>query len=900
MDTNKRIPPKLGVRFLLWFLKKDLAEEVEGDLEEQFYKQLHKTTPFRAKLNYWYQVFNYLRPFAIRNLNLLHLNPFFMYRNYFKIAIRNLSKNSIFSAIHILGLAIGAAACLLIFQYIHFERSYDQFHEQAENIYRVPIRYSEGFGNFPKTASNHPGLGPAMQADFPEVQSFTRFFHPKNMGFKLALSSTNEAGRRVNSTEDKTYLADSTFFHIFSFPFLAGDRRTALNQPGSIVLSASMAKKYFGEEDPIDKVLRLNGRGELTVTGVFKDVPENSHLDFNALISFNTVFSRISPGNLWIWPEFYTYVLLKPGTAPETVEAKFPAFTKRYMAEIHEEHNFQTYFSLQPLSDIHLKTDCSNEPSVPGSERMVYFLSILGVFILIIAWVNYINLSTSRSIERAKEVGIRKVVGAHKGQLRGQFLMEAILLNGLGMLLGLLLARIFLPNFTKLVGKDIGDSLLNVGLLAQPLFWLILLGSIILGGVIAGIYPAMVLSSFRPVQVLKGRFHKSSQGVSFRKVLVGFQFVLSILLIAATLLVTQQLTYMNKKELGYNKEQILVLKAPLIRDSTTTLKIGVFNSELLQYPMINSITKSSEIPGKLISFRGETRKAGLDKEANIPAYYNNIDHQFLPTFNIPLVAGKNFALSDSSTIFNADNNKVLINEKLAESFGYQTPDEAIGEDIKFKLGPIDHQAKIIGIVKNYHQRSLKEAYDPILYYYPTYDNSTYYSLNINTTDWSETIALVEKKYRETFVNNSFEYFFLDEFFDRQYRADQQFSKVCKLMAGLAIFVACLGFFGLSALILIQRTKEIGIRRILGANSSGIMLLVTKDFMIMLALAKLIAIPLIIYFGRQWLNNFAFNTGLGWQVFTFPVLFLLLIVFTIVGVQIYRTSVLNPIHSLRHE
>lgn len=822
--------------------------------------------------------------------------------NYLKIAFRNLSKNKMLSVIHILGLAIGTAACLLIFQYVHFERSYDRFHEQAENIYRVPIRYSEGFGAFPKLASNHPGLGPAMKEDFPEVADYTRILHPSNIGAKSALEYQNEAGQRISASEEKIYLSDSSFFNIFSYPFIAGDRSTALSQPGSIVMSASLARKYFGAEDPIGKTLKLDGGGpsKVTVTGVIEDLPGNSHLDFTALLSANSFFDNIGPNNLWIWPEFYTYVLLKPGSDPAALEAKFPTFTEKYMSEIHKEHKFQTYFFLQPLQDIHLKTDCANEPTVAGNERTVYFLTLLGVFILVIAWVNYINLSTSRSIERAKEVGVRKTVGANKQQLVGQFLTEAILLNGVGILFGLFLAKVFLGRFTGVVGKEIGDSLLNPNLVSEPMFWIILIGSILLGGLFSGLYPATVLSSFRPVQVLKGRYHKTTQGVSFRKMLVGFQFILSILLIAATLLVSRQLRYMSKKELGYNKEQIVVVKAPMVKDSITFSKSGILATELGQLPMVSSLAKTSEIPGKLISFRSETRKNGLDKEANSSTFIYQIDHQFLSTFDIPLAAGANFQLADSTNIFTSDNNKVLVNEALANSYGFQTADEAVGQDIKFKFGPREHKAKIIGVVKNYHQRSLKEDYDPILYYYPTFTNWNYYALNINTTDWQGAITTLEEKQKEIFADNAFEYFFLDEYFDRQYRAEQQFSKVCQLIAGLAIFVAFLGFFGLSTLILTQRTKEIGIRTILGANTLNILLLISKDFVKMLVIANVVALPLIIYFGNNWLANFAFNIGLGWQVFVFPIVGLLAIVFLIISLQLYRTAVLSPIHSLRSE
>ena len=878
-----------------------MTEEVLGDLEEKYYQTIKRKSITKAKWNYWYQTLNYLRPFALKNNRITHLIQHIMYSNYFKIAFRTLSRNKVFAFIHILGLTIGTAACLLIMQYVYFEKSYDTFHENAENIYRVPIEYSKGFGAFPKTAATHPALGPAMKADFPEVEDFARLFHPANMGMKLAFSYTGKPGQRVSAAEDKIYFADSSFFNIFSFPFKLGDPKTALSAPNTVVLSATMAKKYFGNENPIGKTINANGRAELTVSGVFEDIPDNSHINFNGLISFHTFFGRpFGPTSAWLWPEFYTYVLLKPESNPKAIAARFPKFTKKYMASIHKEHNFQTYFSLQPLLDIHLKSECANEIVATGSERTVSFLSLLALFILIIAWVNYINLSTSKAIERAKEVGVRKVVGAEKKQLIGQFLVEATLLNGVSIILGVLLANIFLPQFAQLTGKNIGNALLNSQLLSQPIFWLILLGVTLLGGLLSGFYPAIVLSAFRPVQVLKGYLHKSKQTVSLRKALVSFQFILSIVLIAGTLLITNQLSFMANKELGYEKDQVLVIKSPLITDSTTTLKTTALKTELLQYPAITSFTKSTEVPGKLIALRSESRKEGLDKEANISMHLKSIDDQFLSTFNIPLVAGRNFTETERSNPFDSDNTKILLNEILATRLGFRNPEDALGKSILFKLGPEDRKAQVIGVVKNYHQRSLKEDYDPILYLHPSYDPWKYYSLNIQTEDWGETIAMIEKKYEATFAGNSFEYFFLDDFFDRQYRAEQQFGKVCQLIAALAIFVACLGFFGLSTLLLAQRRKEIGIRKILGASPQRILLLVSKDFIYMLLMANVIAVPIIFYFGRQWLNNFAFNTGLSWPIFVLPILFLLSIVFVIVGIQMYRTAILNPIISLRNE
>ena len=823
-----------------------------------------------------------------------------MLKNHFIIAFRNLFKNKIISFIHILGLTIGTAACLLIFQYIHFERSYDRFLERAEDIYRVPIRYSEGFGVHPRTASNHPGLGPAMKADFPEVETYTRILHPSNIGSNINLSHKNEAGQQFSSSEDKIYLSDSSFFELFSFPLIDGDPATALSKPNTIAISASTAKKYFGQEDPMGKELLLNQNRPLTVTAVFEDLPFNSHLELDGLLAANSFFNSIGPKNLWIWPEFHTYVRLVPGTDPIIIENRFPAFTDRNLAAIHRELNFQTYFSLQPIVDIHLKTECANEITTPGSERMIYFLTLLGIFILIIAWINYINLSTSRSLERAKEVGVRRVIGAQKNQLVGQFLSEAIILNALGIFFGIILAKALLPVFTDLVGKEIGDSLLNSGLITKPIFWLLLIGGSIMGGFISGFYPSLVLAAFQPVDAIKDNLHPSSKTVFFRKLLVGFQFVLSILLISATILVMRQLSYMSNKELGYSKDQILVIRAPTVFDSITFTRSGILADKLEKLPQIAGMTKSSEIPGKVISFRNDVKR--MDRQSDVTQNSNimRIDDQFLPTYDMKLIAGRNFEKSDSTELYKTEHNKIMVNETAVSNLGYHSPDEIISRKLRFKVGQNNYIGEVIGVFKDYHQRSVKEAYDPILYYYPTFTVWNYFSIKVGSENTKEVLAEVEKTYKSLFPDSPFNYFFLDEFFDRQYRADQQFSKVCLVITGLAIFVACLGFFALSTLLLIRRAKEIGIRKILGAQPASILLLVTKDFISMLLVANLISIPVIIYFGQQWLNNFAFSVSLSWEIFVLPLAFLLLIVITLVGIQVYRTSVLNPIKAIRSE
>lgn len=891
-------PPVWATKFLRWYCNPAYQDEIEGDLLELYERRVKTIGKTQANLLYILNILSFIRAYTLSRRNKsFTTNHLTMFRNYFKIAIRSLSKNQFFSAIHILGLAIGIAACLLILQYVNFERSYDQYHENASDIYRVPIEYSEGFSDIPKLASNHPALGPALKKDFPEVKEFARVVKHSIFVQDPVFSYRDSTGRDVTSSGDKLYLADSSFLPIFSLPFIAGDPSTALSKPLSIVISASTARKYFGNENPIGKSLIGNGIDPLQVTGVFEDVPSNSHIKFDILLSFITL------GNIdaiWVWPEYYTYVLLEPGTDPKQLEAKFPAFIDRYMTEIHKEHKFQSYFSLQPITDIHLKSDCGNEPEVHGKGRIVYFLTLIAIFILLIAWINYVNLSTSKSIERAQEVGVRKVAGASRTQLVWQFLLEAVMINGLGTVLGVLLASTFLPYFGRLTGTDIGKSLFETGLLTNVVFWISLVAAILVGGLLSGFYPALVLSSFRPVNVLKGKLHQSSSGILFRKLLVGFQFIVSIVLIAGTLTVLQQLAFMTKQDLGYNKDQILVVKAPVYTDSSSFRRVSVLKSEIRQSPRVNQISGSSEIPGNLIVAHNGMRKLGQEKDANVTSYMKQIDPEYFSTLQVPIVAGRNFVETDSSVIFGVEDNKVMINEALAKMFQFENLEEALGQKIIFKYGPREHQATIIGVAKNYHQRSLEEDYDPIMYLYYTYATWNYLSINIQMDNIGESIAMIEENYKALFPKNPFEYFFLDEYFDQQYRSDQQFGKVFKLLSGLAIFVACLGFLGLSTLILTQRTKEIGIRKILGASISGILYLISKDFVKLLVIANLISIPLIIYMARNWLNNFAFHINLNWMIFLIPTALLLAIVMIIVGIQTYRTATLNPIHSLRDE
>lgn len=822
-----------------------------------------------------------------------------MLRNYFKIAWRNLTKNKIYSLVNIFGLALGMAACFFVFQYVHFESGYDRFNAHATNIYRVPISYSGSFANVPMTAANHPATGPAMKKEFPEVVDFTRMVNISL--FMNASTITYKEGNAapVTFNEAGIYLADSSFFHVFSYPLIKGNKNTCLAEPRTIVISESTARKYFGKKDPMGQTLILNGEMPMKVSAIMRDVPENSHIKFDMLISFSTTGPEWGNDN-WAWPEFYNYVLLAPGTDPKKVEAKFPAFIEKHLGEIQKSLNFKSYFYLQPITDIHLKSNYLKEPEANGSEKEVYFLSIIGVFILLIAWINYINLSTAKSMERAKEVGIRKVSGAIKLQLIIQFLLESFIINILALLVAILFIAVCMPLFNYFIGKNISAGFFTSGLGSTPSFWLSAITIFAAGALLVGTYPAFILSSFKPVKVLKGFAIKANAGISLRKILVSFQFILSIALIAATIIVFTQLSYMRNGNLGYKKDQVLVIKSPAIFDSTIASRYKHFKSEILAMPFVTNATATSDIPGDMIRYRNSVRRSDQDKQSNFTTYLIEADNNFFSTYNIEILAGENFRPTDSSDIGPNAEVKVLINEEVVKALGYKSAKDAVNKAIIFRLGPNDLRSRVIGVVKNYHQRSLKEQYDPILYYYPSYAGWKYVSVNVSVADLNKNLSRIESVFKESFPGNPFEHFFLDEFFNRQYQADQRLGNVFGLFAVLAIIVACLGLLGLSSFVIKIRTKEIGIRKVLGASVSGILILISKDFVKLVLLAAVIAIPIVYWAASEWLKNYAFHISLKWFMFIVPPLALLTIALLTICLQSLRTALTNPVKSLRTE
>jgi putative ABC transport system permease protein len=815
-----------------------------------------------------------------------------MLKNYLKITLRYLLRNKIYSGINIFGLAVGIAACFAIMQYVHFELSYDRFHKHAESIYRVTLEWGED-----KLATNHPAAGPALQSDFPEVVEFARAAPVSIFTNSVTLTHIDEQGVKNSINEEGIYLVDSSFLTIFSFPFIYGNSGIPFPTGNSIVITRSLSGKFFGSENPVGKVLMINGMQPLEISGVIEDVPENSHIKFHILAQL-----RLGDyDNSWEWPEYYTYIRLAPGTNLAEFQAKLTGFSSKYLEKTMKEYNTDISFHLQPLTKIYLQSqNLDKEREARGNEKAVFFLLIIGVMILIIAWINYINLSTSKSLERAREVGLRKIAGASKPALVKQFLFESAIINSISLILAFIMLNIFLPYFNQLTGKNMGSDISALGLFSEPLFWVTMTGIIITGSLLAGVYPALVVSSFKSISVISGKFLRSASGILLRKILVGGQFAISIGLMAGTFLVFRQVIFMKNRDLGFPEDQLLIIKTPSVIDSTIFNRSEVFRNELLKNPEINDMAPSSEVPGRLIPILNGIRIKGKDISENFHCYMNSINKDFINTYGLNIIAGRIYRDNEKSNPYEAEINPIILNELAVQKLGFKTPEESINKLITYKFGPSERTGEIIGVVNNYHQRSLKDNLDPLLFYSAPFFDVHYYTININTARIHESVKFIEDQYKSLFPDSPFEYFFLDEYFNRQYASENQFGKVFGVFSIIAIIVACLGLYGLTTLMVAQRTKEIAIRKVLGAKISTILILLTKDFILLILLADLIALPVVFFYARNWLNHFAFHINLDWSIFVFPTVMLLIIILVSTSFQTIRTALVNPAESLKYE
>lgn len=821
-----------------------------------------------------------------------------MIQNLLTTALRNLRKNKFFTSLNIAGLAIGMAVFFAISLYVYFERSYENFIPDADNIYRVSLTSYVNNELAIASAENYPGLGPALKKDFPEVEAYARLY---NLGYKNNVIITNEdAQPDPIAIKQKRFLyADSSFLQMMQYPLVAGDPLTALAEPFCAVISEQHARLYFGDQNPIGKTLRMQDddfNNELVkITGVFKNLPSNTHLKFDILFSYKTLFSRYERAvaryeQSWERKDMYTFIRLREGTDPTAFERKIAVIAEKYNPAL-KERNQQDVMALQPLKSIHLTSNLAEEPEPNGDDRLVVFLALIGIFVITIAWINYVNLSTAKAMERAKEVGVRKVLGAFKSQLMNQFLAESALINLFAVVVSLLIIFLMIPGFNSVSGLE-----LSVRDLTQPWFILLVAFVWVVGTLLSGFYPALVLSSFKPVIVLKGKLRNSVSGIMLRKGLVVFQFMASIALIAGTLIVYRQLDFMMKQDIGVNIDQVLVLERPGIspRDMNAfTSAIDVFRNEVKKHPSVEGISASGTVPGKQREYKVVAKRYGAPDDASITTRFNSMDYEFFDVFKMKLIAGRAF----SEKYPNDPDTSIIITESAVRLFGFKTPEEAIGQTIA--VPQYEYYPVIVGVVNDYHQVSLKKVLDPTVFYCTNYYGE-YYSVRLKTADIQESVAHIRDSWEKAFPGNPFEYFFLDDFFNRQYENERKFGTLFTTFSVLAVIVGCLGLFGLSAYTASQRTREIGIRKALGSSESGIFFLLSREYIKLVVLSAALAIPLVWFVMSSWIESFPYRTNISWFTFVLAGLTVLVVAILTVSYQTLKAARTNPVESLRCE
>jgi len=812
-----------------------------------------------------------------------------MIKNYLRSAFRNIKRHPFISFINIFGLTVGLTCCLLILTYVINEKSYDKFDKDSGDIYRVTaaLYSSEGAEVF-HFASIPPPFGPLLQNEFPDIKKVTRL---------LSNGTTILSYKDKLFNEQKAYYADENFFSFFSVPVVSGSARTALAEPYSIMITENIARKYFGNTDPMNKIILLDAnKRPFKVTGIFKAFPANSHLHPEILLSFNTlkdstVFGEKALRTDYYGNNFFTYILFPKNYNVSRIEAQLPNFLDKYVPiPPGSPVSFKTHktvsLELQQLSDIHLRSHLDNEIEENGNIERIYTFSAIALFILLIACINYMNLSTARSALRAKEIGIRKVVGAERKEIISQFLSESVLITWVALALAVALTIILLPFVNRLSRQDLSiTSLLHLQILL-PAFSLPFVI-----GFISGIYPAIFMSSFAPVKVLKGVIKVGSGNLSFRKVLVVIQFSISIILIVATAIVYRQLKFMQNKDLGFNKESVIVMKyPPALNKRYNTLKY-----DLLKNSSIKEVAESSNIPTErlLNDDLASIIDGGAKHPAKVEMKFVNVDYGFIPTYGMSLAAGRNF-----SKDFATDTSSFIINEAAVRTLGWKVPENAVGKNIMY--GTV--RGKIVGVVQDFQFESLHQKVSPLIFLLPPPRLSFYnrVSIKISGSNVPSTINAIESAWNKDMPDTPFEFNFLDQKLEQLYLSEEQQGVLFTIFSGIAIFIACLGLFGLSAFTISQRVKEIGVRKVLGASVPQIVVELSKGFLRLVLISAIIAFPVAWFVMNKWLVSFAFRVGISWWIFVIAGTIAVIIAFATISFQSIKAALTNPVKSLRSE
>jgi putative ABC transport system permease protein len=795
-----------------------------------------------------------------------------MLKNYLTIALRNLWKRRGFSLINILGLTVGLTACFLIFLYVRFECSYDAFHAKADRIYRVVCDVKTPSETIQANGPAWPVV-PALRREFPEIAG----------GVRTATVSFLFRKGDIKYQEENSLLADPDFFRVFDFPLLKGDPNTALKEPFSVVFSETAAKKYFGDTDPIGQTILLAQKGwPVKVTGIMRDLPANSMISGDVVVSMSTETMHLNQGleDSWLWGAYHpvSYVLLRPHADARALEARFPAFMAKMENDDMRRQQMASTLLLEPLRDVYLHS--TRDGSKAGNVRNVYLFSCIAAIILLIACINFVNLTTARSVERAREVGVRKVMGALKPQLAGQFAGESILLCLFAFVLSLAAAGLLLPEFNRLSGKTI-----SIGIFDHPADIVWLGAASVLIGLLAGIYPALVLSAYKPSAVLKGRFTTGSRGSVLRKGLVLVQFTLSIGFIIASIIVYSQLKYMREQDLGFNKEQMMVI------DTEGDPHRVAFQAALRGVPGVLSASIASNVPGTeepVVNCQIENARGDM-QVANLDSYF--ADWDYIPQYGIRIVAGRAF-----SRDFPTDTTKsMLINESAARMFGYSSPAKAVGR----RFSQFGRDGTIIGVMKDFHFRSLQQQIQPLTLRIEP-DACYLVSVKVATAHLPATMAAIESNWKRIVPYRPLLYYFLDEYFDKQYRADERFGRLFLYFTVLAICISCMGLLGLSAYSSVQRTKEVAVRKVMGASVAGIVRLLSRDFLALVVVSFVIATPLTWWLMQRWLMDFAYRVRVSWVDFFVAGLLAVMIALLTIGGNAVRAAMANPAEALRSE
>ena len=795
-----------------------------------------------------------------------------MIKNLFLVAIRNFRRDKWYSLLNILGLTIGIAFSLFLLFYIKDELSYDRYNEKASRIYRINANIKEADKDTMRWAVTPFPMGPALSKDYPEVEEAVRF---------VSNGKTLYKNGEIRLYEDKVFFADSNLFRVFTYKFIEGNPQTALVAPNSMVLTQSVAEKFFGKTKPyIGKTLE-NASGDVyKITAVIRDVPRNSHIRFNIVMSKSSLPADFA--NNWGGFGFYTYVLLKPNTSAAAFEKKLLPVYDKYLASIFAQFNIRMRFSVQRISSIHLHSTMNNEPEELGSTSYIYIFSAVAFFMLLIACINYMNLTTARSARRSKEIGIRKVTGSSKLQLVAQFLIESTLTAFFALLLSIGAIALLLPTFNSLSGKFISFSTL-----LEPGTILIILAVVVFTGLVGGSYPAFYLSKFNPINVLKGTLSKGSSNVTLRRSLVVIQFSISMIMLICTWVVYGQLKYLRSKDLGFNKDQVLTISANTDRDVKG--KVLAFKNDMRTNPQISSVSTSQGVPGSGINFSLfsiESKNGFVDK--GVDCY--GVDEDYFKTLGMKIVKGRNFSgLPDTL-------HSIIVNENMVKEFSWG--DNAIGKRVKFPGDTSGKYLEVVGVVKDFNQKSLYNPIAPLLLYYRPNNNSI--QLKLDAKDISSTVAKVEKSWKGFFPDLPFQYTFLDRDFDSQYVADQKRGKIFVAFSALTILITCLGLLGLIAFTTEQRQKEISIRKVMGANAGQIVPLIIRNFLALIGLSCIVAFPVAWYFMDKWLKIFTYNTGLAVTPFILSACAVLLLTLLTVIFHTLKAALANPVRALRTE